>query len=102
MQDKGTFEAPKEDHLRRPIYGHLRSTEGSLRPTEDLRKRANGPMNPTKRISLPNIRSGRKRHSKATGSSCQAANRRLSQMSPGRACLWWPSQVDPSHANISV
>ena len=74
MQDKGPFEALKEDDLRRPVKGPLRSTESPLRPTEDLRKRADGAMNPTKRILLPNIRSGRKKHSKATGSSYQTVD----------------------------
>ena len=61
MQDRGPFEALKEDHLRRPVYGPLRSTEGPLRPKEDLRKRADDAMIPTKRILLPNMRSGIKK-----------------------------------------
>ena len=59
MQDRGPLETLKEDYLRRPAYGPLRSTEGPLRQKEDLRKRADDAMNPTKRILLPNIRSGR-------------------------------------------
>ena len=55
VQDRGHFEALKEDRLRRPAYGPLRSTEGPLRPTEDFRKRADSAMNPAKRMLLHNI-----------------------------------------------
>ena len=36
--DTGLFEARKEGYLRRPADDHLISTEGRLRPTEDLRQ----------------------------------------------------------------
>ena len=34
--DRGSFEARKEGCLTRPAQGPFRSTEGPLRPTEDL------------------------------------------------------------------
>ena len=43
------FEARKEDCLRRPASGPLRSTEGSLKLTEHLLERSDGAMNLTKR-----------------------------------------------------
>ena len=36
--DRGLFEARKEGNLRRPAEDPLRSTEGRLSPTEDLRQ----------------------------------------------------------------
>ena len=36
--DRGLFEARKEGYLGRPAEDPLRSTEGRLRPTEDLRQ----------------------------------------------------------------
>ena len=36
--DRCLFEVRKEGYLRRPAEGPLRSTEGRLRPTEDLRQ----------------------------------------------------------------
>ena len=46
--DRGLFEARKEGYLRRPAEDPLRSTEGRLRPTEDLRQ-ADGALNRQKR-----------------------------------------------------
>ena len=58
--------------------------EDPLKPTEDPLKRADDAVNPTKAVLPPSVRSGRKKkHSKAHGSSYQATDRRLSQVSLG-------------------
>ena len=46
--DRDPFEARKEDCLRRPASGPLRSTEGPLKLTEHLLERSDGAMNLTK------------------------------------------------------
>ena len=40
--DRDPFGAQKEDHLRQPAQGPLRSTESPLRPTEGLLRRGDG------------------------------------------------------------
>ena len=61
----------------------LEKTEGPLKPTEHLLRRADGAMNLTKRALPPSVRSGRKRRPTADGSSLHATDRLLSQVSLG-------------------
>ena len=49
--DRGLFEARREGYLKRPVEDPLRSNEGRLRPTEDIRK-ADGALKSTEK-ALP-------------------------------------------------